>query len=120
MADEDHEAGNQQKARQIKPEPLREQAKHQGGHEHLQHAAQLVVGDERAAVLRALEEDGGEAVERRPGEDQREIEREIPRLGAIRRPCYPGAPVVKSHQQHERDQQQRNDDIDCTIARDRR
>ena len=45
-ADQPHEADDQNEARDIKPEPLRDHAEQQGRHENLQYAAKLVARDE--------------------------------------------------------------------------
>src|SRR6516225_241992 len=50
-ADENHEAGNEQEAREIEPQPLREKAIQQRGDEHLHDAPQLIAGDEGAAIV---------------------------------------------------------------------
>ena len=47
LADETHEARDQQEARDVKPEPLGEQAEQQRRHEHLHDAAELVARHER-------------------------------------------------------------------------
>ena len=56
-ADEDHEPGNEQEAREIKPQPLRKKAKQERRHEHLHDAPQLIARDEGAVFL-ALRERG--------------------------------------------------------------
>src|SRR6266516_5707651 len=79
-SDEHHEAGDQQEARHVEPEPLGEQAEQQGRDEYLQHAAKLLARDEGSARSPADEELLGESPEARGGEDRREIEREVARL----------------------------------------
>src|SRR5712691_3006819 len=61
----------QQEARHVQTEPLRKQAKEQSREEYLQHAAQLVAGDEGFARVLAREEPPGKAPEAGAGEDHR-------------------------------------------------
>src|SRR5437868_1177532 len=75
--DEIHEAGNEQKAREINPEPLREQTEQDRRHEYLQHASQLITRDERPVCLCAGKNSAGEPVDRGGGKDDGQIEREI-------------------------------------------
>src|SRR5712691_1117593 len=119
-ADGHHEARDQQEARHVQTEPLRKQAKEQGREEYLQHAAQLVAGDEGFARVLAREELPGEAPEAGAGEDHRQIEREVAGLRAGRIPPHAGAPVVEREQPREREQRERDDDVDRAIAGHRR
>src|SRR5262249_48564455 len=68
-ADEYHEAGNEQEAREIKPQPLCEKTKQQRGDKHLHDAAQLIAGDEGAAILMPAQHRGEEAVDGRACEN---------------------------------------------------
>src|SRR6266705_2163298 len=94
-SDEYHEARDQQEARHVEPEPLRQEAKEERRDENLQHAAKLRARDEGLACLLAREELLGEAPEAGGGEDDREIEREVAGLRAGRVPPRAGAPVVE-------------------------
>jgi len=58
--DDHHEAGDQQEARHVEPEPLGEQAEQQGRDEYLHHAAKLLARDEGSARLLADEKLLGE------------------------------------------------------------
>src|SRR3954470_12836282 len=72
--DPDHEAGDEQEARDVKAEPLQQQDERDRRHQHLHHAPQLYPTHEgvaRRAPRRELLED---AVDARAGEDQRKIE----------------------------------------------
>src|ERR1041384_7244419 len=86
-ADEAHKARDQQEARHVDAEPLREQAKEEGRDQHLHHAPQLVVVDEGRLRAFAVHERLDEAEEARPGEEQRQIEGEVARLGAVGSPA---------------------------------
>src|SRR6266511_6245992 len=110
--DDPHEARDQEKACDIEPEPLREQAEHQRGNEDLHDAAQLVAREEYVRGSYACRERGDETVEAGGGEDEPEIEREVAGLRSVRFPCDPGAPVVEAEQTRQREQQQRDDDLD--------
>src|SRR5215471_107239 len=69
-ADDPHEAGDQQEARDVEAEPLHGQAVQHGRDEHLQHTAELVAVDE-AAFRRGLRAQLEEQAEQAGGaEDQ--------------------------------------------------
>src|SRR6266705_5238147 len=76
-SDEYHEAGNQQEARHVEPEPLGKDAEQQRRDEYLQNAAELFARDEGFGRCLSREELLGETPEAGGGEDHREIEREI-------------------------------------------
>src|SRR5712692_4166982 len=116
--DDAHKARDQQEARDVQPEPLGGETKEARGNEHLHHAAKLVAVDEDPLRSGTLEEGLEEAVETRTAEDHGKIEREVARLRAVRRPAHAGAPVVEGHQSGERNQQQRDNDIDRARVRD--
>src|SRR6266699_1771870 len=119
-SDEYHEARDQQEARHVEPEPLRQEAKEERRDENLQHAAKLRARDEGLACLLAREELLGEAPEAGGGEDDREIEREVAGLRAGRVPPQAGAPVVEREHPGERQQRERNADVDRASAGHRR
>src|SRR6185369_10272475 len=60
-ADPSHEAGDQQKARDVEPEPLREQAVQEGGDEHLSHAPELVARHENLVFVGATHQQRDQA-----------------------------------------------------------
>src|SRR6202022_1251785 len=113
-ADHSHEGGDQEKARDIKPEKLRSQTEQQRRNEHRHDAPELRTCDEGFGSLLARQEGGDEAIEAGAGKDHRQIKREIAGLRAGRIPCNAGAPVVKPERQRQHQQQQRNRDVDDT------
>ena len=62
-ADEAHEAGDEQEARDVEPQPLRQHAEEQRRHEHLQHAAQLRRGVRRSPAPCAAQERLDDAID---------------------------------------------------------
>src|SRR5882762_4073370 len=94
LADHPHEAGDQQKTRDVKSEILRRQAEQRRRHEHEHDAPELRARDEDFRSFLARQKGDDEAVEAGTGEDYRQIEREIAGLRAGRIPRNAGAPVV--------------------------
>src|SRR6185312_2902112 len=84
LADQAHETGDQQEARDIEAEELHGEAEQDSRHEHGRYAAELRPRDKRLAGFLARQESDDQAVEVGGGEDHREIERKIARLGAGR------------------------------------
>src|SRR5882672_2475165 len=119
LADPAHEAGDEEEARDVQAEPLREEAKEERRHQHLHHAPQLVAVDEGRARAPAIEERLDEPEQARRSEEQRQVEREVARLRAVRRPARAALPVVPAHQRREGEEQERNDDVDRARAGDR-
>ena len=113
-----HEARDQEEARDVEPEPLREQAEQQRGDEHLHHPAELRTGDECLPGACAGHQRGHEPVQAGGGEDEAEIEREVAGLRSVRGPRDAGAPIVVAEQDRQREQHQRNDDLDGAGADD--
>src|SRR6185369_8641804 len=97
-----HEARDQQEARHVEPEPLREQAEKECRDENLHDPAQLIARDESFASLRRIENHAAETIEAGASENDRKVERKISRLRTIRRPHHAGAPVVEGKQQCQR------------------
>src|ERR1700704_3491964 len=82
--DPPHEAGDQQKARDIKPEPLGAEHKQQSRREHLHDASQLRTRDESIARFAVRDEFAAETVKAGRAENNREVKRKIARLRAVR------------------------------------
>src|SRR5215470_6770358 len=92
--DEPHEPRDQKEARDIQAEPLRQQAEEKRRREHLQHAPQLIPGYEGLHDPVPLEKRCGQPIERRAGEDEAQIERQVSRLRAVVGPADAAAPIV--------------------------
>src|SRR5947207_2862891 len=76
LADQAHEAGDQQETCDIEAEELRREAEQDGRHEHRRYAAELRPRHEDLGSLLAREECGDQAVEAGAAKDDGEIERE--------------------------------------------
>src|SRR6185312_13239942 len=85
-----HEARDQQEARHVEPEPLREQAEKECRDKNLHDPAQLIARDESFASLRRIENRAAQAIETGAGKNDRKVERKISRLRTIRRPPHAG------------------------------
>ena len=94
LADEPHEAGDQDEARDVEAEERRQEHEEKRRHQHLQDAAELVAGDEGLFGERPLAHGDEKAVEARGAEHDREVEGEITGLGAVARPAGAQTPVV--------------------------
>src|SRR3954453_10619707 len=120
LADDAHETGDQEEARDIEPEELRCETEQDSRHEHGRYPAELRLRDEGLARLLAREECDDQAVETRAGKDDGEIEREIAGLRAGRLPACACPPVVVAECQRQRQQEKANDDVGGAIAGDGR
>src|SRR5256885_3905750 len=118
-ADEPHEARDEEEARRVDAEPLREEAEEESRDQHLHHAPQLVTVDEGRLRALPVNERLDEAEEARRAEEQRQVEGEVARLGAVGSPARAALPVVESHQPRKGEQQHSDDDVDRARARDR-
>src|SRR5262245_16754358 len=117
-ADIAHEARDEEEARDVDAEPLREQAEDERRDEHLQHPPQLVAVDERGFSPLAVEERLREAEQARSGEQKRQVEGEVARLWPVGSPAGSALPVVPPHQRREGEEEDGNDDVDRARARD--
>src|SRR6266404_1160633 len=73
LADQAHEAGDQEKARDIEPEELHGEAEQQRRHKHRHHATELRPRHEDLGSLLARQERGDKAIEAGTGENHREV-----------------------------------------------
>src|SRR5581483_505715 len=93
-----HEARDQQKARHVESQPLREQAEQEGGHEHLQHPPQLVAVDEGGCRARPCGERLHQAEQACSAEQQGKVEGEVARLRSVGGPAGAAPPVIPCHE----------------------
>src|SRR5260221_99066 len=114
----DHEARDEEEARDIEAEPLRDRHIEEGREEHLQHAPELVARDEGLRRLAALAKLQDQAEEAGAGEDHRDPEGEVACRGPGRLPRDAGAPVVEGHQQREREERREGDNLDRALLGD--
>src|SRR5437660_3010110 len=105
LADQAHEARNQQEARDVESEKLRQKAKQQRRNEYRHHPAGLRAGNEALARLLARQEGCDQTIETGAAEDDRQIERKIARLRAGRIPADAGAPIVPPERCRQRQKQ---------------
>src|SRR5215831_17099966 len=98
--DDAHESGDEQEARDVDAQPLREEAEQERRHQHLHHPLELVAVDE-GFVLAAMQYGFHQAEEARRAEEQRQVEREVAGLGTVRSPASAAPPVVPRHQRRE-------------------